>query len=155
MKIYPYSQRENPAPTRHVSPAGRPWSGEQPRGLDYWEGLSKIVQEEPVHERDRMMMGMLQPLGIEKGKPFSPTERQKRILIDAAQTGEVMARAIAYRKRFEGAKAWPGRNWEISLFLKETNQEAQKRWFSYFRLYGPTQPYFDRSWTLSDFELIK
>jgi hypothetical protein len=23
LKIYPYSQRENPAPTRHVSPAGR------------------------------------------------------------------------------------------------------------------------------------
>jgi hypothetical protein len=125
LKIYPYSQRENPAPTCHVSPAGRPWSGEQPRGLAYWEGLSKIIQEEPVHERDRMMMGMLQPLGIEKGKPFTPTERQKRILIDAAQTGEVMARAIAYRKRFEGAKVWPGRNWEISLFLTETNQEAR------------------------------
>jgi len=278
LKIYPYSRRENPAPTRHVSPAGRPWSGEQPRGLAYWEGLAKIIQEEPVHERDRMMMGMLQPLGIEKGKAFSPTERQKQILIDAAQTGEVMARTIAYRKRFEGAKVWPGRNWEISLFLKETNQEAAyhtqldertswfyeavgvsvgmigravgvgqvylespkdsagnwldggktyrltiprdapvaqfwsvtvydnetrcfvntglppdrssrdaivknadgsvdirfgptapagfpesnwiktlpgKGWFSYFRLYGPTQPYFDRSWTLSDFELIE
>lgn len=124
LKIYPYSQRENPAPTRHVSPAGRPWSGEQPRGLAYWEGLSKIIQEEPVHERDRMMMGMLQPLGIEKGRPFSPTERQKQILVDAAQTGEVMARAIAYKKRFEGAKVWPGRHWEISLFLKETSQEA-------------------------------
>ena len=124
LKVYPYSQRENPAATRHISPAGRPWSGEQPRGLAYWEGLSKIIQEEPVHERDRVMMGMLQPLGIEKGKPFHPTERQKQILIDAAQTGEVMARAIAYRKRFEGAKVWPNRNWEISLFLKETNQEA-------------------------------
>ena len=60
-----------------------------------------------------MMMGMLQPLGIEKGKPFTPNERQKQILIDAAQTGEVMG------------------------------------------LYGPTQPYFDRSWVLSDIEMIK
>ena len=278
LKIYPYRQRENPASTRHVSPAGRAWSGEQPRGLAYWEGLAKIIQEEPVHERDRMMMGMLQPLGIEKGKPFAPTERQKQILIDAAQTGEVMARAIAYKKRFEGAKVWPNRNWEISLFLKETNQEAPhytqleertswfyeavgvsvgmmgravgvgqvyleaakdsqgrwldggktyrlrvpkdvpvaqfwsvtvydnesrcfvktgvppdrssrdaivtnadgsvdltfgpaapagtpesnwiktlpgKGWFSYFRLYGPTQPYFNRSWVLSDIEMIE
>ena len=278
LKIYPYSQRENPAPTRHVSPAGRVWSGEQPRGLAYWEGLAKVIQEEPVHERDRMMMGMLQPLGIEKGKPFTPTEGQKQILIDAAQTGEVMARAIAYKKRFEGAKVWPTRNGEISLFLKETNQEAPhhtqldertswfyeavgvsagmmgravgvgqvyleaaqdsegrwldggktyrlrvpkdvpvaqfwsvtvynnetrclvktgvspdrssrdvivtnadgsvdltfgpaapagmpesnwiktlpgKGWFSYFRLYGPTQPYFNRSWVLSDIEMIE
>ncbi len=124
LKIYPYSQRDTPAPTRHVAPAGRPWSGEQPRGLAYWEGLAKIIQEEPVHERDRMMMGMLQPLGIEKGKPFSPTDRQKQILIDAARSGEVMARAIAYRKRFPAAKVWPSRNWEKSLFLTETNQEA-------------------------------
>ena len=71
-----------------------------------------------------MMMGMLQPLGIEKGRPFRPTDRQRQLLIDAAQTGEVMARAIAYQKRFEGAKVWPGRNWELSLFLRETNQEA-------------------------------
>jgi hypothetical protein len=125
LKIYPYSQRDNTSPTRHVAPAGRPWSGEQPRGLAYWQGLSEIIQEEPVHERDRIMMGMLQPLGIEKGKPFTPTERQKQILIDAAQTGEVMARAIAYRKRFEGTKVWQGRNWEISLLLAETNQEAR------------------------------
>jgi hypothetical protein len=124
LKIYPYSQRDTPAVTRHVAPAGRAWSGEQPRGLAYWEGLAKIIQEEPVHERDRMMMGMLQPLGIEKGRAFNPTGRQKQILIDAAQVGEVMARAIAYRKRFEGAKVWPGRNWEHSLFLKETNQES-------------------------------
>jgi hypothetical protein len=83
-----------------------------------------MINEEPVHERDRMILGLLQPLGIEKGKPFQPTERQKKILIDAAQTGEVMARTIAYEKRFEGAKVWPGKHWDISLFLKETNQEA-------------------------------
>jgi hypothetical protein len=89
--------------------------------------LGRPLEDHPggtVHERDRIMMGILQPLGIEKGKPFTPTERQRQILIDAAQTGEVMARAIAYRKRFEGAKVWPGRNWEISLLLEETNQEA-------------------------------
>jgi hypothetical protein len=96
----------------------------QPRGLAYWEGLAKIINEEPVHERDRMILGMLQPLGIEKGKPFRPTQRQKQILEEAARVGEVMARTIAYDKRFEGATVWPGKHWEISLFLKETNQEA-------------------------------
>jgi hypothetical protein len=27
-----------------------------------------------------------------------------------------------------------------------------KNWFAYFRFYRPTEPYFDRSWPLSDFE---
>ena len=29
-----------------------------------------------------------------------------------------------------------------------------KGWFTYFRLYGPTQPFFDRSWVLNDIELM-
>ena len=226
-----------------------------------------------------MMMGMLKPLGIEKGKPFNPTDRQKEIFTEATQVGEVMARMIGYEKRFEGVKVWSGKNWEISLCLKETNQEAPhhtqldersswfyeavgvsvgmmgrtvgfgqvylesskdsddhwldgsktykltvpkdapvaqfwsftvydnetrcfvdtgmppdrssrdkqiaknddgsvdlyfgpeapagkpesnwiktlpgKGWFTYFRLYGPTQPYFDRSWVLPDIEVLK
>jgi len=124
LRIYPYSQRENPPPTRHISPDGRKWSGEQPRGLAFWNGLSAIINQEPVIERDRLIMGMLQPLGIEKGKPFQPSDRQKKILTDASLTGELMARAIGYEKRFENARVWPGKRWEISLALKETNQEA-------------------------------
>jgi len=29
-----------------------------------------------------------------------------------------------------------------------------KNWFAYFRFYEPTQPYFDRSWPLGDFEKV-
>lgn len=87
----------------------------QPRGLAYWEGLAKILDEESVHERDRMVMGMLQPLGIEKGKPFAPTARQKKILEEAAIAGELMARTIACEKRFEGATIWPGKHRRTGL----------------------------------------
>ena len=124
LRIYPYDQRDNPPTSPHVQINGRKWSGVQPRGLAYWQGLSKVINEEPVLERDRIILGMLQPLGIEKGKDFNPDERQKRILVDAAQTGEVMARTIGFAKRFEGVKVWPGKQWDISLFLKETSQEA-------------------------------
>jgi hypothetical protein len=58
MRIYTYSQRENPAHTPHLTPAGRKWSGEQPRGLAYWEGLAQVISEEPALDRDRMMLGM-------------------------------------------------------------------------------------------------
>ena len=278
IRIYPYSAKDSPPATPHIRPDGRKWSGTQPRGLAYWQGVAKFINEEPPHERDRMILGMLQPLGIEKGKPFNPDARQTQILTEAAQVGEVMARTIGYEKRFKGVTVWPGKKWEISLFLKETNQEAPhytefderaswfyeavgvsvgmmgrtvgyghvylessktaagewldggkhytlhvapnapvaqfwsftvydnetrcfvdtgvppdrssrddivknadgsvdlyfgpqapagkpqanwiktipgKGWFTYFRLYGPTQPYFDRSWVLSDIERVK
>jgi hypothetical protein len=123
MRIYPYSERDNPKPSAHVRPEGRKWSGEQPRGLAYWTLLSRLINEEPALERDRIMLATLIPLGIEKGKPFNPDERQKKTLEEASNVGELMARANGYAKRFVGAVVWPGGKWEYSLFLKETNQE--------------------------------
>ena len=123
-EIYPYSQRDNPPTLAHIRPDGRKWHGEQPRGLAYWELLSRLINEEPAIERDRIMLAGLIPLGIEKGKSFKPDERQKKILMQASDVGELMARANGYAKRFPGVVVWPGKKWEYSLFLKETDQEA-------------------------------
>jgi hypothetical protein len=32
---------------------------------------------------------------------------------------------------------------------------AGKAWFPYFRLYGPTEAHFKRTWVLRDFERVK
>jgi hypothetical protein len=114
-RIYPYSERAVPPATRLVSPAGKPWSGTQPRGMAYWELLAATIDQEPVRERDRFFMAMLKPLGIEKGKPFKPDARQTELLSEAVLVGEAMARANAYQKRFANAAIWPDRRWEISL----------------------------------------
>jgi hypothetical protein len=114
-RIYPYGQRMAPPITRLVAPGGRPWSGTQPRGMAYWELLAATINQEPVRERDRLMMAMLKPLGIEKGKPFKPDARQTQLLSEAALVGEAMARANAYQKRFANAAIWPDRRWEIAL----------------------------------------
>lgn len=124
LKIYPYASKNNPPQTRHITPAGKKWSGAQPRGFDYWAALAKVINEEPPIERDRIMLATLVPLGIEKGKPFNPDEHQKKILIEAALVGEIAARTQSYAKRFDGATVWQGKKWEFSLYLEETNQEA-------------------------------
>jgi hypothetical protein len=108
---------------KHIRPEGRKWTGQQPRGMKYWEMLARLVNQDPPIERDRIMLAMLVPLGIEKGKPFNPDERQTKILTDAANVGELMARTNGYAKRFPGSTVWPGKKWEYSLFLTETNQE--------------------------------
>ena len=123
MRIYPYSQRDKPPAAKPVRPGDKKWSAAQPRGIDYWIGLARMIDQEPAIERDRLMLAMLRPLGIEKGKPFKPDQRQTKILIDAAQLGEIMARANSYAKRFEGSRVWPNRRWEFSLFLENVTQE--------------------------------
>ena len=113
--IYPYAERSNPRPRGYITPNGRRWSAAHPRGMEYWQRLSDIINKEPVFERDRFFMAMLQPLGIEKGKPFKPTEQQTRILTEAVLVGEAMAKAIDFRKtpRLKDAHYVDGSGWDI------------------------------------------
>lgn len=76
-----------------------------------------------MQERDRFFMAMLKPLGIEKGKPFAPTARQKKILTDAAEMGQLMAKANTYTKRFEDPY-WPGARWKDVLAVNTTQREG-------------------------------
>ena len=122
-KLYPYAERENPTPTRHISSEGIDWEAYQSRGSLYFERLASILEIEPVEERDFMIMAMLRPLGIMPGVKFNPTAEQKAIFEQAAIVGEAIARANSYEKRFKGARVWPGKYWEKSLFLTDTDQD--------------------------------
>jgi hypothetical protein len=124
VRIYPYADRENPAPTRIVSPDGRAWTGDQPSGLDYWKRLHAIYQSEVVDERDRFYLAMLKQLGIEKGRPFAPSERLTRILEQGAAAGELMAQANTFAKRFGQGSYWPDRRWEVAIVLDDSAQRG-------------------------------
>jgi hypothetical protein len=71
IRLYPFSQRTTPPATKVLSVGAGTSYANAPRGFAYWEKLSRWVNEEPVQERDRIMMAMLCSLGIEKGRPFS------------------------------------------------------------------------------------
>jgi len=50
----------------------------------HFDDLYDIVSVEPVKLQDKLMMGMLASLGIQKGKPFSPDDTAKRAMRQAA-----------------------------------------------------------------------
>jgi hypothetical protein len=114
VRIYPFSQRDNPPPTCVLMPKADAELRLQshPRGLVYWERLAQAINLEPVEDRDRFFVAMLKPLGIEKGKSFNPDVRQKQILTDAALVGEAMAKASSFAKRMDGYRYNPDRQWE-------------------------------------------
>ena len=117
MRLYPWSQRENPPATRYLTPDPDKVTQvpTMPRGMEYWERLAAVIEHEPVEDRDRFFVAMLKPLGIEKGKPFKPDERQKKILTEAAFVGEAMAKANDFDKRFEGARYRPDAHWDYVI----------------------------------------
>jgi hypothetical protein len=124
LRLYPLSGSEAPAATRFVEPGGKPYLAVQPRGLAYWERLADILAREPVEERDRLFHAMLKPLGIEKGSPFAPDERQQAILIDAALVGEAMAKVNTFDKRRVGEPFWPDRRWH-NIIVLDPSQRAE------------------------------
>ncbi len=117
VRIYPFSQRDNPLPSRVLTPKAEAEHRVQShsRGLAYWERLAQAISLEPVEDRDRFFVAMLKPLGIEKGKPFNPDERQKKILTDAALVGEAMAKASTFRKRMEGYRYRSDAHWHYII----------------------------------------
>ena len=123
LRIYPFEQRDNPPPTRFLRPEGRQWSQIPPRGLAYWERLADILNREPVETRDRFWMAMLAPLGIEKGQPFNPDARQKKLLEEACNVGEAMAQTLSFNKRSKNARYRPDSHWDYLIML-DPSQEA-------------------------------
>jgi hypothetical protein len=112
--IYPYAERDDPMPRGYLRPEGREWLAAQPPGMTYWERLADVLGKEPVAERDRFFTAMLRPLGIEKGKPFAPDDRQRRLLEEAVFVGEAMAKANDFAKQFESAHYVDCSQWEYA-----------------------------------------
>ena len=98
-----------------MRPEGKSWMAAAPAGFEYFELMARWIEKEPVAERDRLFLAMLKPLGIEKGKPFQPDERQTRILTEAALIGEAMAKANDFdKRRLEDAHYVDGSQWEFA-----------------------------------------
>ena len=123
IKVYPLSKADNPPPTRILHAGNKALESIPPRGFGYWQLLSDVLNKESVEERDRFFYAMLKPLGIEKGKPFAPDARQKKILTDAAEVGFRMAQTLSMAPRLANASSYPGTHWEWVLTLNP-DQEA-------------------------------
>jgi hypothetical protein len=117
-QLYPYDERPRPPATKFIPAGGKDWSSEQPRDLRYWEYLHDVLAPEETEERDRFFAGMLLSLGIEHGKPFNPDDRQKKILTEAAVTGDLLGRLTAYSKRVDGTEVWPDKHWEFANMVE-------------------------------------
>jgi hypothetical protein len=123
IKIYPYSERKSPKSKGYVRPT-KPWFAHHPRTMEYWRTIYESLNRQPVREVDRYFVAMLKELGIEKGKPFKPNDRQKKILMDALVVGEAMAKANDFSKRLEKAHYRDNSHWHFST-TANSNQRTE------------------------------
>ena len=82
------------------------------------EVIYEIISVEPVQPRDKVMMGMLATLGIERGKPFSPPEE----FMAAMEKGVIDAYHYMHqldRELFNSSLYWPDRHWSLVMVPDE------------------------------------
>ena len=102
-------------PLNFVDMSGKPFNTVYPADYQFWELLNQVVQEEPPESLDQIRLGYFQSIGIEKGKPFAPDERMKRILAEAAVVGDATARSILFHTRDKAAYYYPNSNWQLGF----------------------------------------
>ena len=111
LRIYPLAQAKNPPETKFINGSGVELNTVHANDFGYFEELNEIVQEEPSEALDPERLGLFASIGIEKGKPFAPDARMKKILTDAAAVGNATSRAILFRSRMKEAYFYPGSAW--------------------------------------------
>jgi hypothetical protein len=92
MKVYPLSQADNPPETVFTDVQDIYFDSTIRYDESFFDHLNRIVQTEPWIDRDRAMIDQLKSLGIEKSKPFEPSDAMKAQLDSAVkETGKWLA----------------------------------------------------------------
>ncbi len=139
LRIYPLAQAKNPPPTNFINGSGVELNTVHSNDFSYFEELDEVVQEEPSEALDPERLGLFASIGIEKGKPFAPDARMKKILTNSAAVGNATARALLFRTRMKDAYYFPNSAWFTTFsggyeFLSQPgvrNLDARTMFFYY------------------------
>ena len=102
LKVYPLAKASDQPKMEFTNVSGKKMNMILPNDYSAFEKLHALIQTEPEEYLGKEAKGMMAAIGIEKGKPFKPDERMKKILMDAANIGNAAARAISYFPRDPG-----------------------------------------------------
>ena len=111
LRIYPLADAAKPPATNFVNVSGKAFNTIHAMDASFFEEVNEVVQEEPADAIDPETLGLLASIGIEKGTPFAPDARMKKILAEAAAVGQATVRALAYRCRLKEAFFYPDSAW--------------------------------------------
>jgi hypothetical protein len=110
VKIYPLSKADNPPVQRFLDMTDVMYHGLIPYDETFFSSLARMLNEEAAQPIDLQMMGMLLPLGIEKGKEFKPDAATIAVLKQAAAEAHAW---IVDKSTIDVTPWWPGSQWNI------------------------------------------
>jgi hypothetical protein len=124
LRMYPLSAAANPPKQRFVDGRDSVVPTLPRYTIATLKDIKAIIDVEPVFSRDKVMMGMLATLGIEKGKPFKPDPDLKSAMVRGVQDAYFYMQNLV-DKMHAANLYWPDRHWSFVM------QPDAKRGFAF------------------------
>lgn len=126
VKIYRLADAANPPAMEWISATGKNYNTIHYNNAEFYDHMNEIIQYEAPGLMTPEVRGLFASLGIEKGKPFEPDDRMKKILTDGVAIGNAQARAIVWYPRIDmnmtGVQIYPdtGSAWNMGYPERNT-----------------------------------
>ncbi|UPG94329.1 DUF1254 domain-containing protein [Luteibacter aegosomatissinici] len=121
LRMHYLAEDANPPKQRFVDPIDQRYPTLPHYDEHHFHDMYEVMSVEPVREHDKVMMGMLASLGIEKGKPFHPDQATTAILRQAAID------AWYYLQYWYDTQALKKAFWEDRHYVALLQADANKR----------------------------
>ena len=112
IRLYPFAQAAEPPPQTFLDAIDVVFDATIPYDLRFFQSLDRIVQAEPWLARDRVMIDVLESIGIRKGQPFEPDEGERTVLQDAAREAHDWL-ATQYEATLLSSPFYEGAKWAM------------------------------------------
>ncbi len=112
LKIYPLAKAANPPAMEFISGCGKNLNTIHANDFHFFEELHTVIDREPIEMLEPELRGLFSSIGIQKGKPFAPDARMKKLLTEAAEVANATSRTIFWYEREESAFLYEGSYWK-------------------------------------------
>jgi hypothetical protein len=148
LKIYPLAKAANPPAMEFFNGSKKVFNTVHANDFHFYEELHAVIDREPIEMLEPQLRGLFASIGIQKGKPFAPDARMKKILVRSAVVANATARTIFYYERDKSAFLYEGSNWKRGFvgnsyeFLKDEgmggrNMDARTQFFYFATVNTP------------------
>jgi hypothetical protein len=112
LKIYPHAKASNPPAMEFFNGSEKVFNTIHSTDYNFFEELHAVIDREPIEMLEPQLRGIFSAIGIQKGMPFAPDARMKKLLTRAAEVANATARTIFWYERDKSAFLYEGSYWK-------------------------------------------
>ena len=140
IKIYPLAKANKPPKNKYIDIYGKIMEGTPVLDETIYAELHEIIQEEVVEQQNLAMMGMLNKIGIQKGKPFKPDAKARKIY--AAAAPEALQYMLEQYHRHLNPWMYKGKKWSLLIPPGVVETDFSYEFPSYFDYHARGAVYY-------------